>query len=200
MKVFLASIAIAVIAAISPVSSSALDIKDLVSSITGSDSPSIEKMVGNWSYSSPAVSFKSGNILKKAGGAAASSVVEDKLEPYFKKAGLTSMTLEIAADSTFTMKVKKVTLKGNISTINNDDKSGANFIFNFKAAGKVSVGKMNAYVTLSGDSSMTITFDVTKLVSLIDKIASISGNSTAKGVSAVLKGYDGICAGFKLHK
>ena len=55
----------------------------------GSSSLTIEKLVGTWKYSGPAVSFKSDNLLLKAGGAAAATQVESKLEPYYRTAGLT---------------------------------------------------------------------------------------------------------------
>lgn len=39
----------------------------------GSSSLTIDKMAGTWNYKGPAVSFKSDNLLLKAGGAAAST-------------------------------------------------------------------------------------------------------------------------------
>lgn len=41
-------------------------------------------------------------------------------------------------------------------------------------------------------------FDITKLVQLIQKMSSISGNTTAKEVSSLLDKYDGVHAGFEL--
>lgn len=175
------------------------DLKGMLGNLVSSDKVSVEKMTGSWCYNAPAVSFKSGNLLKKAGGAAASAAVEKKLAPYFKKAGIENMTLTVDSDSTFTMKVSKATLKGTILPVT-DEKSEANFIFNFKAAGKIPLGKMDTYVTTSGSNTMSVMFDVTKLVTIIEKAGTLTGNSTVKGISSVLKGYDGICAGFKLTR
>lgn len=175
------------------------DLKGMLGSLVASDKVSVEKMTGTWNYSAPAVSFKSDNLLKKAGGAAASSAVESKLAPYFKKAGIENMVLTVESDSTFTMKISKATLKGTISPVT-DENSEANFVFNFKVAGKISLGKMDSYVTMSGSNSLSLTFDVSKLVALIEKAGALTGNSTINGVSSVLKGYDGICAGFKLTR
>ena len=141
----------------------------------------IADMVGTWQYKSPAVSFKSDNLLKKAGGAAASAVV-----------------VTVAADSSFTMKVKMVTLKGKITT-DVPKGSEASFMFDFKIAGKMSIGKMEAYVSKSGNN-LSLTFDVTKLMNLISKAGSISGNSSLKTLSKLLESYDGMCAGFELRK
>ncbi|MDE6174718.1 MAG: DUF4923 family protein, partial [Duncaniella sp.] len=106
----------------------------------GSSSLTIEKMAGTWNYVNPAVSFQSDNFLLKAGGAAAAQQVESKLAPYYKKAGLTSLVLTIAEDSTFTFKARMANLNGTISRC---PESG-NFIFEFKAFKKIKIGSMEA--------------------------------------------------------
>lgn len=155
-------------------------------------------MVGTWQYKAPAVSFKSDNLLKKAGGAAASAVVENKLAPVYRTTGFDSMVFTVAADSSFTMKVKMVTLKGKI-TADVPKGSTANFMFDFKIAGKMSIGKMEAYVSKSGNN-LSLTFDVTKLMNLLSKAGSIAGNSSLQTLSKLLDSYDGMCAGFELRK
>ncbi|MDE7472029.1 MAG: DUF4923 family protein, partial [Muribaculaceae bacterium] len=95
-----------------------------IANLLGKTDVTIADLEGTWDYSKPAVAFQSDNLLKKAGGAAAAGVIEDKLAPYYEKAGLTSMKLTIAADSTFTMKLKMTSLKG---TLAKDD--DGNFVF-----------------------------------------------------------------------
>lgn len=171
----------------------------ILGNLLSSDKISIQSMSGTWTYNAPAVSFKSDNLLMKAGGSAAASNIESKLAPYYKTAGLENMTLTVNNDSTFTMKLRTTTLKGTISAVTDKD-SQANFIFNFQVAGKINIGKMDTYVTMSGNSSMSLMFDVSKLATIIEKVATLSGNSTAKSISGLLNNYDGICAGFKLSK
>lgn len=170
---------------------------DAIGSLFGRDIK-IKDLHGTWRYVAPAVSFKSENLLKKAGGAAASAVVESKLKPVYKTTGFDNMEFKVNADSTFSMKVRMVTLKGKITT---DVPKGSNatFMFNFKVAGKISMGKMEAYVTKSGNK-MNLTFDVTKLMTLISKVGAVSGNSSLKTLSRLLDNYDGMCAGFELKK
>lgn len=179
--------------------SAQLDVKSILGNLISSDKISIDKIAGSWSYSAPAVTFKSSNLVKKAGGAAAASAVEAKLAPYYSKAGLNKMSLTIEADSTFTMTLNKTTLKGTISTVA-DKNSEANFVFNFKIGGKLPIGKMDTYVTMSGSKSMSITFDVTKLVAIIEKAGAVTKSSTITSVTKILESYDGICAGFKLTR
>ncbi len=71
--------------------------------------------------------------------------------------------------------------------------------FNFKAMGKINVGSLNAAVSKAGNQ-LSVTFDISKLMSLVNSIASISGNSTLKGVNSLLQSYDGMQAGFRLQK
>ena len=165
-----------------------------IANILGKTDVSLTDLQGTWAYSKPAVAFKSDNLLKKAGGAAAAEVIEGKLAPYYDKAGIAAMKLTIAADSTFTMKIKTVALKGTLSK----DKDG-NFIFRFKALGKVNIGHATSVITKAG-KNITVTFDASKLITLVSKIASVTGNSTIKSVSSLLSSYDGLNAGFELKK
>ncbi|MCI9284951.1 MAG: DUF4923 family protein [Muribaculaceae bacterium] len=174
---------------------------DIISGVTGAlglgnSKASIESLSGTWTYNGPAVTFKSDNFLLKAGGAAAAATVEKKLEPYYKTAGLTSLTITINPDSTFTFKAKKASLGG---TITRDDVSGQ-YVFNFRAFKKINVGSMEAYISLNGKNAMELTFDVSKLITIIQKVGAITGNSTIKGVSSLLGQYDGMTAGFDLKK
>lgn len=161
----------------------------------GSSSLTVDKMVGTWNYVNPAVSFQSDNFLLKAGGAAAAQQVESKLAPYYKTAGLTSLVMTIAADSTFTFKAKMANLSG---TISKNTESG-NFVFQFKAFNKINIGSMEAFIVMNGNK-MELTFDVSKLMTLVEKAGSLTGNSTVKGLSAILQQYDGMTAGFELQR
>ncbi len=173
-------------------------IGSLISGLLSSDKITVKDITGEWKYTSPAVSFKSENLLMKAGGTAAASAVESKLEPYYKTIGIEKMVFTIYPDSTFTMQIGHTPLKGTIS-LDVPEGSQANFIFQFKVLGKINIGSMQTYVTKSGNN-LSIMFDVTKLVAILQKVASVSGNATVKGVSQLLDNYDGICAGFKLYR
>ncbi len=175
-------------------SSSLGKVGDVIQSFVSTADIEMKDLVGTWAYTAPAVSFKSDDLLKKAGGAAAASTVEDKLQTYYKMARIQSLKLTIGEDSTFTMKFNRVTLKGDITK----DEEG-NFFFNYKAAGKIKIGTIQTYLTKSGNT-LNVVYDVSKLMTLIDKVGTYTGNSTVKGVSALLNGYDGITAGFKLTK
>ena len=174
--------------------SSSSSIENVIGSVLGTDKVELKDMVGTWNYSAPAVSFKSQDLLKKAGGAAATAI-ENKIAPIYKKAGITSLKLTIGNDSTFTMNVKKVNAKGTISK-----GTDGNYIFHFQALGKVNTGSMTAYISKSATGAMDVTFDATKLIKIIETVAKYSNNATIKTASTLLQSYDGVTIGFKLKK
>ncbi|MCH5326619.1 MAG: DUF4923 family protein [Duncaniella sp.] len=161
----------------------------------GNKSVTVESMQGTWNYKAPAVDFKSDNLLLKAGGAAASSQVESKLATYYNMAGLNTLVLTVNPDSTFTMQARKVTVKGSIET----NAEEGTTVFHFQALGKVNIGSMQAYIKLNG-KNMELTFDVTKLMTLLERVGSLTNNSTIKAATTLLNQYDGMTAGFELTK
>lgn len=166
----------------------------LLSGLLSTDKITPDKMVGNWKYTSPAVCFQSENFLQKAGGSAVAGTIEGKIAPYYKTAGLDKLTLVVNEDKTFTMASGAMKMSGTIEA----DGSG-DVYFHFAAFGKIKLGKMKAYVVMSGNT-MSLMFDVSKLVAIVKGVGSVTGSSTVNAVTGILDSYDGICAGFKLQK
>ena len=91
------------------------NISKVVNAITGT--PETIDMTGTWNYKGSAVEFESENLLMKAGGAAAATMAENKLDEQLSKVGIKAgqMNFTFNADSTFTSTVGKKTLKGTYS-------------------------------------------------------------------------------------
>ncbi len=175
-------------------------ISGIVGNLLSSDKLSLSEITGSWTYSEPAVCFKSENLLQKAGGAAVASTIKDKLSPYYKITGLDNIQLTINSDSTFVMKVRKITLQGSVHIIN-DSESQSNLEFDFSALGKINLGRINAYVVINKvNNSMDLMFDVTKLITIAEKVSVIAKSSAITSAVNLLKSYDGICAGFTMSK
>ena len=166
----------------------------VIANLTASSSFELADLQGTWDYQSPAVTFQSDNVIQKAGGAAAASTIEGKMAPYYEKAGITSLQLTVDAENNFTMKLKRGSLKGTVSK----DEQG-NLEFNFSAFGKIKLGKVSAFATKSGNT-LNLTFDVSKLISIVKSVSSVSGISSLNTISSLLSSYDGIYAGFKLNR
>lgn len=170
-------------------------IGSVLGQILGTKKVSPADLVGTWKYTAPAVAFESDNFLQKAGGAAASATIENKLSPYYTRAGLQKLVLTVQADSTFTMQIGRGSLSG---TITSGEEEGY-LVFNFTALKKVKVGSVRTGVQLAGNN-LSLTFDISKLMTVVNTIAKVSGNSTISGVNKLLQSYDGMQAGFKLAR
>jgi hypothetical protein len=166
----------------------------LVSNATASSNFEVSDLVGSWSYVSPAVSFTSDNVLQSLGGAAASTAIEDKLATYYKAAGLNNITLTVASDQSFTMKLRFGSLKGTITKDSNNQ-----LVFNFMAFGTYSIGSIAAEATKSG-STLNLTFDAKKVIEVAQTVSAVTNNSTLTSAMSLLSSYDGIYIGFKLKK
>lgn len=164
---------------------------NLLEGIFSSSNITVADLTGNWTTKGPAVCFQGDNFLKKAGGVAAASALETKLQPYYTKYGLTGASLVINKDATFTLTIKKLKMSG---TITEGSEKGV-FVFNFKVVNKINIGKVNTYVQKTS-KTMDVMFDATKLISIVNAVAKVSGISAAKTLSTLLNSYDGLCVGF----
>ncbi len=155
----------------------------------------VADIAGEWKTTGPAVTFKSDNLLKKAGGIAGAAALETKLAPYYEQYGLNGMTMTIDNDGNFTMNIKKMSLQG----VMTPNKGEGTFDFSIKALGAIPLGSFTAYVTTTGKTT-DIMFDATKMKQLMSAVAKFTGNSLAKAAGNILDSYEGACIGFKLSK
>lgn len=177
-------------------------VTDIIDGVFSKTDLEVKDLAGTWSVQGSAVTFKSENFLQQAGGTAASAVVEKKLDPYYKKYGLTGASLTINEDGTFSLQLKKFAISGTVvkqeaSTSKKSSGIEGNFVFNFNKLGLTNIGEVNAFVSKS-PTGMDIMFDATKLQTIMNAVASISKMQMAQTVSSLLNSYDGICIGFKL--
>lgn len=180
--------------AVSQTSGAASTIGSLLEGVFSTSNISIADMAGEWTIDGSAVCFQSENFLKKAGGAAAATAIENKLDPYYKQYGLTGGVITIQTDGTFKLQSKKISLSGNITK-----ESDGNFKFTFTALGSIKIGSMTTYVQKSYNS-MDIMFDASKLQSILDIAAKLTGSKLASAATGILGSYDGICVGFGTTK
>lgn len=167
-------------------------ISNVIEGVFTNTNLSLSDLTGEYKSTGPAVTFKSENLLQKAGGIAGAATIESKLSPYYEKYGLTGMTLTIDESANYTMQIKSLKLSGTITK----NESDGTFNFNFKAVG-VNLGKFTAYIEKSG-STLKLMFDANKLKNFISVVTKLTGNSLASTVGSVLESYDGACIGFKM--
>lgn len=167
-------------------------IGNLVEGVFSKSDLTLADIVGTYQSEGPAVSFKSDNFLKKAGGVAAAAVVEEKLAPYYEQYGFNNARFEVAADSTFTLSMKMLSIGGTI-TGNGD----GTFECQFTLFGRIPMGSATAYIS-KGPSTLSLMFDATKFKNMLQAISKYVNMKSLKAVSEILGAYDGLCVGFRM--
>lgn len=166
------------------------NISKVVNAVTG-HTEAID-MAGTWNYKSSAVEFESENLLMKAGGAAAASVAEGKMDEQLSKIGIKEgqMSFTFNADSTFTSTVGKRTMKGTYSYNASTKQVGLKYLKILNLQAKVN------YTS----NSMELLFNSDKLLKILAFMGSKSSSTTLKAVSTLADSYDGMMLGFQLNK
>lgn len=166
------------------------NISKVVNALTG-NTEAID-MTGTWTYASSAVEFESENLLMKAGGAAAATMAENKLNEQLKKVGITDgkMTFTFNADSTFVSTVGKKKLSGTYSYDPSSQQVDLKYLRLLNLHAKVNCTP----------SSMELLFNSDKLLKLMSFIGSKSNSTALKTVSSLADNYDGMMLGFELKK
>ena len=168
---------------------------NILEGVFSSSNITVSDMAGVWTSNGPAVCFQSDNFLQKAGGIAAASMIESKLSPYYNQYGLNGAVMTINTDGTFSMKLKNITLKGNITQTT---EKGV-FQFTFTALGSVKLGSIKTYVQKSYNT-LSVMFDASKLKNLISGIAKIVNIQIVKTLTSLLDSYEGLCVGFRMER
>lgn len=147
---------------------------------------------GTWAYEGIAVKFKSDNLLKKAGGAAAASQIEKKLDKQLEKAGFEPgvTTFTFNENGTFKQTTKGKAISGKYEY---DPGSGE---IKLKYLNHL---PMSATVHGSGNK-IEFLFEANSFLSFVGFIGSHSGVSILKSVSSIVNSYDGMMVGLELHK
>lgn len=166
------------------------NISKVVNALTG-NTEAID-MTGTWTYTSSAVEFESENLLMKAGGAAAATMAENKLNEQLRKVGISDgkMTFTFNADSTFVSTVGKKKLSGTYSYDPSTQQVDLKYLRLLNLHAKVNCTS----------SSMELLFNSDKLLKLMSFIGSKSNNTALKTVSSLADNYDGMMLGFELRK
>ena len=168
---------------------------DLLSGITSifSDKKvaTIDNLVGEWTYTEPAVVFMSENLLKKAGGKLASSAIEKTIETQLNKVGITkgAMKMTFTRNGRFTQTIGGRRLRGTFTI------KGKEVVLKYAGEIKQLVG-----TTQVDGNDLLIVMDASKMLTYLKAIGSISGNASLKTVTSLLGSMDGMLCGLRLNR
>ena len=166
-------------------------VANVFSSVIGMDKLTQQGLVGSWSYKGPGCAFTSENLLAKAGGEVAATKIEQEMEPYFKTVGISSSNTHITfnTDMTYSATIAGRSFSGQYTF---DDASAKvtlkSLLFNINCYAKREYG------------GISLLFESKKLLTVLQTMATLSGNSTYQKVGELSKNYDGIRLGFDLQR
>ena len=149
-------------------------------------------IVGNWSYSAPAVKLDGEDTLTSLSGSALSATLGSKMESIFAKVGIVEGACSVTfnEDGTFTMPIKSRNITGTY-TYNNEDHSLT------MTLGQEKKVEVKGFAYISG-ANLQLVFQINKLTDFLVNIgSSVSSLST---VTNLIKQYENIYLGFEFAR
>ena len=164
---------------------------NIIGSVLGVNRVSEANLVGTWKYTAPGCAFTSDNLLAKAGGEVAAQKIKSQLLPYYQSLGIAAgnTLFTFKEDKTFSGKLAGKAISG---TYTYDPQTGA---INLKTL----LLSMNGYITLT-TKGISLLFESQKILSVMQTLGALSGNSTISTISEISKNYDGVRVGFELSR
>ena len=166
-------------------------IGNVLNSVLGIDKPSERDLIGTWHYSEPGVAFTSDNTLAKAGGEVAAAQAKTKLEESYRSVGFRRDNTQLTFNSnkTFNARLLGKTFNGTWTYDNNEQKiTLKTLLFTIPVYAK--------RTTLG----MSYLMESKKLLTILQTVSVLSGNSTIQTVGELSKNYDGIRMGFEMKR
>ena len=166
-------------------------ISNIIYDVIGYNKLTQADLVGNWSYYQPGCAFTTENLLAKAGGHIAATRAKEELTPTYQKLGITAANtyFQFAEIGQFAGKIDGHPLSGTY-TFNPADQS---------IQMKTLLLNIKGYVNRNAQG-ISLLFESKKLLSALQTVAAISGNTTLNSVGELTKNYDGIRLGLDLKR
>ena len=162
----------------------------LLDLVVGSVKLSQADIIGKWSYVEPACAFTSENLLAKAGGSVAAKTVNEKLLPVYKSLQISSGNTQLTfrENGQFTGKIGGFPMSGTFTF------DAANGLVKMK-----SLTTFTAHLTRS-TQGMNFTFESKKILTLLQTVSALSGNTTLSTIGDISKQFNGVRLGFAMKK
>ena len=166
-------------------------ISNVITSVIGAQKVTAANLVGSWTYSGPGCAFTSDQLLAKAGGEVMAGQIKSKVLPYYQQIGISSSNTTI--------------------TFNQDGTYSASFR-GTPMSGKWTYDEASSKVTLQGlllnincyakrnSNGIALLFEASKLLTMLQTVAAMSGNANIQAVGEISNSYDGLRIGFDFTK
>lgn len=163
----------------------------LINLLSGALIPTEMQICGTWEYQSPAVVFNSQNALASLGGSVVSSGIENKMQTYLAKYGISSgnTTITFNQDKTFVVKTSKRTITGTYTVVN----QAVQMTF----TGMTQPCRMTPQLD---NGTLVIVADATKLKDFLQGMGTASGNQQLDAITSLMKQFSGMQLGIRMKK
>lgn len=164
---------------------------NVIISVIGAQKVTAQDLIGAWNYSGPGCAFTSENLLAKAGGEVAATRIKEKALPYYQQIGITSQNTNITfkQDGTYTATFRGTPMSGKWTYD--------------EASSKVTLQSMLLTINCYAKRNYTgigLLFESSKLLTILQAMAAMSGNQNIQAVGEISKTYDGLRLGFDFSK
>jgi hypothetical protein len=166
-------------------------ISNVITSVIGAQTVTRANLIGSWKYVSPGCAFTSENLLAKAGGEVAAAQIRTKVQPYYQQIGISGSNTSITfnEDGTFSAQFRGTPMSGKWTF---DEKT-------YKVNLQGLLLSINCYAKRNANG-IGLLFEASKLLTLLQTMAAMSGNSNIQAVGEISKNYDGVRLGFDFSK
>lgn len=162
---------------------------NVIQSVIGANKLTQKSLIGTWNYNGPGCAFTSDQLLAQAGGEVVAAQIKQKMLPTFNTLGLTSSNtyVQFKEDGTFAASIDGKAWSGK---------------YTFDAStSKVTMSglllNVNCYAKRNSDG-IALLFEASKLLTLLQTLSAMSGNSTLQTIGDLSKSYDGLRLGFDM--
>lgn len=147
-----------------------------------------KSLAGTWTYAMPAIQFDNQKSLAAAGGIEACQSLSETMAPYFDKLGMEFGKFQVTfnGDNSAVYKVGDRSVRGSYSF---DEASG-------KIIMKVGLIPLPPCYVSVEDSQMALTFDASRLTSVVKVAGLVSDSNSVMGISSLAESHDGMKTGF----
>ena len=166
-------------------------ISNVITSVIGAQTVTKANLIGTWKYSAPGCAFTSENLLAKAGGEVAAAQIKQKVLPYYQQLGISSSNTYITfkEDGTYSASFRGTPMSGNW-TLNESS---------YKVTLQGMLLNINCYAKRNANG-IGLLFEASKLLTMLQTMAAMSGNQNIQAVGEISKSYDGVRLGFDFAK
>lgn len=164
---------------------------NVITSVIGAQKVTAADLVGSWRYSGPGCAFTSEKLLAQAGGEVVAGQIKAKVLPYYQQIGISAQntTITINQDGTYSATFRGTPMNGKWTY------DEASCRMNLQGL----LLSLNCYAKRNVNG-IALLFDASKLLTLLQTAAAMSGNQNIQTVGEISKSYDGVRLGFDFSK